>query len=93
MIAFGCAAPGPVSPLGYSVNGRQVVLTWNASAGAADYVLEAGTSSGAANVITVPTAATSLSAAAPPNTYYVRVRPRNACGSGAYSNEVSFTVS
>ena len=71
MIAVGCAAPGTVSPLSYSVDGRQVVLNWNASAGATDYVLEAGTSSGAANVITVPTAATSLSATAPPNTYYV----------------------
>ena len=92
MIAVGCAAPGTVSPLGYTVNGRQVVLTWNASAGATDYMLEAGTSSGASNVFTVPTAATSLSATAPPNTYYVRVRPRNACGSGRSSNEVSFTV-
>jgi trimeric autotransporter adhesin len=82
-----------VSPLSYTVSGRQVVLTWSGSAGATDYVLEAGTSSGASNVITVATAATSLSATAPPNTYYVRVRPRNACGSGAYSNEVSFTVS
>jgi hypothetical protein len=92
MIAVGCAAPGPAAPLDYTVNGRQVVLRWSASAGATDYVLEAGTSSGAANVVTIPTAATSLSASAPPNTYYVRVRPRNACGSGANSNEVSFTV-
>ena len=93
MIAVGCAAPGSASPLGYTVNGRQVMLTWNASPGATDYVLEAGTSSGASNVITMPTGSTSLGATAPPNTYYVRVRPRNACGSGAYSNEVSFTVS
>ena len=93
MVAVGCAAPGPASPLSYTVNGAQVVLTWNASAGASDYVLEAGTSSGASNVITIPTGSTALSASAPPNTYYVRVRPRNTCGSGVYSNEVTFTVS
>ena len=65
-----------VSPLSYTVNGRQVVLTWNASSGATDYVLEAGTSSGASNVVTISTGSTTLSATAPPNTYYVRVRPR-----------------
>ena len=94
MIAVGCAAPGPVSPLRYTVNGRQVVLTWNASSGSNGLMApEAGTSSGAANVGAISTSLASFTATAAPNTYYVRVRPRNACGSGTYSNEVSITVS
>jgi hypothetical protein len=92
MIEVGCAAPAAISTLGFSLSGRQVTLTWSASPGATDYVLEAGTSSGAANVITVPTATAALTAQAPPNTYYVRVRPRNACGSGPFSNEVVIAV-
>ena len=88
----GCSAPSSASPLGYSLNGRQVTLTWTAASGATDYVVEAGTSSGAANVASIPVGGTTLTATAPPATYFVRVRPRNACGSGAWSNEVEVNV-
>jgi hypothetical protein len=92
MVAVGCAAPGPASPLSASVSGGHVTLQWNAAPGATDFVVEAGTSSGSGNVASIPVAGTSLSAQAPPGTYYVRVRPRNACGSGWWSNEVVVAV-
>ena len=92
MVAVGCAAPGPASPLSASVAGNLVTLQWNAAPGATDFVVEAGTSSGSGNVASIPVAGTSLSAQAPSGSYYVRVRPRNACGSGWWSNEVAVTV-
>ncbi len=92
MIQVGCAAPGAASPLSASVAGNIVTLQWNPAPGAIDYVVEAGSSSGAGNIASIPRAGTSLVAQAPAGTYYVRVRPRNACGSGWWSNEVLVTV-
>jgi hypothetical protein len=92
MIAVGCAAPGPATPLTASVAGDQVTLQWHAAPGAIDYIVEAGTSSGAGNVASIPHAGTSLVAGAPAGTYFVRVRPRNGCGSGWWSNEVTVVV-
>ena len=92
MIAVGCTAPGAVSLLSASMISNQITLLWNAAPAATDYIVEAGTSSGAGNVASIPQAGTSLVAQAPAGTYYVRVRPRNACGSGWWSNEVTITV-
>jgi hypothetical protein len=92
MVAVGCQAPGPAAPLSASVAGGRVTLQWNAAPGAVDYVVEAGSSSGAGNIASIPAAGTTLSARAPAGTYYVRVRPRNACGSGWWSNEVTVAV-
>ena len=92
MIQVGCSAPGAASPLSASVAGNMVTLQWNPAPGAVDYVVEAGSSSGAGNIASIPRAGTSLVAQAPAGTYYVRVRPRNACGSGWWSNEVTVNV-
>jgi len=92
MIQVGCSAPGAASPLSASVAGNIVTLQWNPAPGAVDYVVEAGSSSGAGNIASIPRAGTSLVAQAPAGTYYVRVRPRNACGSGWWSNEVTVNV-
>ena len=92
MIQVGCAAPGDASPLSATVSGRTVTLQWNLAPGAVDYIVEAGSSSGAGNIASIPSAGTSLVAQAPAGTYYVRVRPRNVCGSGWWSNEVLVTV-
>ncbi len=92
LIAVGCTAPGPASPLAATVSGAQVTLQWHAAAGATDYVVEAGSSSGAGNIASIPVAGTSLVARAPSGTYFVRVRPRTACGSGWWSNEVTVVV-
>jgi hypothetical protein len=92
MIAVGCVPPGAASPLSATVSGGVVTLQWNNAAGAVDYVVEAGGSSGAGDVASIPRAGTTLVAQAPPGTYYVRVRPRNACGSGWWSNELVVVV-
>jgi hypothetical protein len=92
LIAVGCTAPGSATPLTASVAGDQVTLQWHAAPGAVDYIVEAGTSSGGGNVASIPQAGASLVARAPAGTYYVRVRPRNACGSGWWSNEVTVVV-
>ncbi|MEZ5286551.1 MAG: fibronectin type III domain-containing protein [Vicinamibacterales bacterium] len=92
LVAVACAAPGDVSPLEASVVGNQVHLAWSPSSNTTDYVVAAGSSSGAADIAQIPVAGTTLTAAAPPGTYFVRVRPRNACGSGFWSNEVAVQV-
>jgi hypothetical protein len=92
LVAVGCAAPGSASPLTASVAGSQVTLQWNAAPNATDFIVEAGTASASADVASIPVAGTSLLANAPGGTYYVRVRPRNACGSGWWSNEATVTV-
>jgi hypothetical protein len=47
-------------------------------------VIEAGSQPGASDLVNVDTRSldTSISGTAPPGTYYVRVRGRNACGLG-----------
>jgi hypothetical protein len=93
MIPVGCAAPGPASPLSVAVNGRQVAFAWNAADNTTDYVLEAGSGAGLTNIASLPVGGAAMTVLAPPGTYHVRVRPRNACGSGLPSNEVVVTVS
>lgn len=96
---FGAAAvAGPSGNLSAAVNGSTVTLTWAAptsSDPATSYMVEAGSSSGAANIASLDTgnAATTLTVASvPAGTYFVRVRARNSSGVGAASNEVTFTV-
>jgi hypothetical protein len=79
-----------------TAGGFVVVLTWNVpAAGFPDaYVIEAGSQPGASDLVTVDTRSldTSLNGTAPPGTYYVRVRGRNACGLGSPSNEVQLVL-
>lgn len=91
-----CSTPGAPSELTLITNaGGTVSLSWTASAGSpTSYIVEAGSASGLANLansdlgLTTTLTANSVS----PATYYVRVKAKNACGTGAASNEVSFTV-
>ncbi len=89
-----CAAPPP-PPTGHAVQvaNLNVALSWNASAGATSYVLEAGTSSGLANLLNLNVGtATTLAAAGPRGSFFTRVRAVNACGMSGPSNEASFTL-
>ncbi|HXI29828.1 MAG TPA: S8 family serine peptidase, partial [Vicinamibacterales bacterium] len=103
ILVVGAAGPGPCTGapgapglLQFAVNGSTVVLGWGAAGGApATYVIEAGSSPGAANLATIDTGSPELSLTAPgvaAGTYFVRVRGRNACGTGAPSNEVTVVV-
>jgi predicted phage tail protein len=58
------------------------------------YVVEAGTTSGATNVVafdTLSLATTFLAPGVPNGTYFVRIRARNAAGTSAPSNEITIT--
>jgi photosystem II stability/assembly factor-like uncharacterized protein len=86
----GCTTEPPVpSTLTSTVAGQLVTMQWTAAPGAVSYVIEAGSSSGNANIVVFDTgsAATTFTASAVPGTYYVRVRARNACGTSGPSNE------
>jgi all-beta uncharacterized protein len=92
--AGGCSS-APAAPAGLtgSVNGTTVTLGWGSVGGASSYVLEAGSAPGLSNlVVSDQGGATSLTATASPGTYYVRVKAKNACGTGAPSNEIVLAV-
>src|SRR5262249_49409353 len=96
--AAGAIAPSAPTGLAGSASGTTVVLTWNAPAGGdppTGYIIEAGSSSGQADLANIATGntATTLSApGVPAGTYFVRVRATNASGNSAPSNEVTITV-
>jgi hypothetical protein len=88
-----CQAPGSAAPFTFSQSGAMVVLVWSRAAGAQDYVIEVGSSSGLSNILVAPVGAgTTLTAMAPPGVYYARIRARNACGLGPASNEIVVTI-
>jgi len=90
----GCSEPpAPPAAREASVSGTLVTLTWSAPDCAASYVLEAGSSPGATddfagNIGNV----TTLTAAVPRRTYFVRVRAVNAFGVSGPSGEVVVVV-
>lgn len=91
------ALSAPVS-LSSTVAGTTVTLTWTAPAGVVSgYVIEAGSSSGSANLASLSTgdAQTTFSTSGvPAGTYFVRVRALDAAQvPGAASNEVVVVVS
>ncbi len=95
-IDAGCTAPpGPPSFFGAFVDGTSVDLEWGKARGnVARYILEVGSASGLNNILTTsfPESTTTLDTTAPPGTYFLRVKAANACGTGAASSEVFFTI-
>jgi hypothetical protein len=89
-----CASPARPTGLAATVSGNVVTLTWSAAAGTAQFTLEAGSVSGAANlaVISLDGALRSLTVQAPPGVYFVRIRGANACGTSEPSNEITVSV-
>jgi hypothetical protein len=89
-----CAPPAAPQGLTASASGTAFALQWNGVAGALGYVIEAGSTSGAANLAAIDTgtSATSFGGTAPAGTYYVRVRVRTTCGTSGASNEVILTL-
>lgn len=95
---LGPQLPGAPSDLEASVGpDRRVTLFWTApdSGGVATaYLISAGSAPGLSNLAVISTGgpSTIYSVAAPPGTYYVRVRALNGAGPGAPSNEIVVVV-
>ena len=85
--------PAPPAAFASVVNGATVRLTWNRSAGAQGYRLEAGTASGLADLVNADMGdVTAFEGLVPRGTYFVRVRAVNAQGASAPSNQVQVQV-
>lgn len=89
------AIPGTPGTLTSSVSGNTVTISWaTASGDPTTYVIEAGSSPGAANLANFATnsPATTFTGTAPNGTYFVRVKARNAAGTSPPSNEITVVV-
>jgi hypothetical protein len=92
---LGIVAPSAPVNLTGAIRQNRVDLFWAAGSGGGPvqgYMLEAGSSSGARNLVNMAIGpATSFSAAAPTGRYFVRVRAYNRAGVSGPSNEVVLT--
>ena len=88
--------PGPPRDAAASVAGNRLTLSWlppNTGGAVTGYVVQAGTTSGAANVFNGAVgAATSVSAPLPAGTYHLRVLATGPGGASAPSNETTAAV-
>jgi hypothetical protein len=84
------AAPVAPDSLRYTLSGRVVTITWFAQNNLTALVLEYDVSPFYSNLtsIVLDPLARSLTAAAAPGSYYVRLRAVNACGTSAPSSEL-----
>ena len=81
------------SGVAFTVRDRVVTLTWQPTAGALEYIVEAGSTSGAADLYDASIGVQPrLVTAAPPGRYYVRVRARTPAGLTPPSQEVVIDV-
>jgi hypothetical protein len=97
VITVGCPfAPNAPTNLTGSVFGGVVTLNWAGAASgcaATRYVVQAGSAPGLSDLAILNVgSATTLTASAPPGTYYVRVVASNDFGGSAASNEIVVTV-
>jgi predicted phage tail protein len=94
--AAACAtAPNAPVNVAAALSGTTVNLTWESGGGCAatNYVVQAGSAPGSANLAVVNAGnVTSFTATAPPGLYYLRVIAQNAFGSSGASNQVTLTV-
>ena len=94
VVGIGCDLPGPPRAFSATATASSTSMEWDAATGGpTNYIIEAGSAPGLANlaVLTIGSE-TTFSTPAPPGTYHVRVRARNACGTGPPSNEVVVAV-
>ena len=85
--------PVPPANLRAVVVGQTVTLSWTASLDAQAYVLQAGSASGASDIFSGAVGnITTLTAAVPTGTYYIRVISVNGGVQGPASEEITFTA-
>ena len=89
----------PLAPVGLTavVTGRTVALSWQHSSDGPPLdplSIVVGRAPGLADLAVIPVSlsTTTVTAPAPPGTYYVRVVADNQCGTSASSNEVQVVV-
>lgn len=93
VVGGSCAVPAAPTNLRSCATSTTLSLTWSGSPGAASYILEAGSSPGASNLFASDIGSeVSMTATAPPGTYYIRLRAKSPCGASAPSNEIIVTV-
>ena len=97
-VSGGCsAAPPAPTAFAHSISARIVTFTWDVASttnGPAVFEIQAGSATGLTNLASVIIDGTlrSLTVAAPPGEYFVRLRGGNACGASGVSNEIVVTV-
>jgi hypothetical protein len=85
--------PQPPTSVNVVTAGNTVALSWTASTDVESYVLQAGSSSGAANLFAAPIGAgTALQAAVSAGQYFVRLFTANQGAAGPASEEVAFAI-
>jgi hypothetical protein len=89
-----CSIPSAPTNLAVAVVGTSdVVLTWNASPNASQYVVLAGSTPSSSNKLLTNAGNTRFPwSGMGPGTFYVRVQAMNSCGTSGSSNEVTFTI-
>jgi peptidyl-Asp metalloendopeptidase len=91
-----CLAPSAPRNFIFGITGNHVTLAWTppvTGSAPVSFIVEVGSESGSANQVVAPVGpVTSVGTAAPPGSYFVRVRAQNACGTSTPSNEQVITV-
>jgi hypothetical protein len=93
--------PTPTSPVNSAITSSSFTVTWSASAGALNYVLEVYTNAGytipiagSPFTVTSPTVTYNITGLTGPTTYYYRIRATNAtCSSGYVTGTVTTLIS
>ena len=97
-VAITYSAPGAPTGLTVSRTSTALTLSWKAPTSGAivtGYVLEGGTTSGAANLgsFTLAALSTALTSTVPSKgTYFLRIKAKSGAGTGAPTNEVKRVV-
>ena len=92
-VASPCPAPRPPTGLTSTIDGSTVAVRWSESPGATSYHLEAGSTSGTADLFNANIGnQTAVQAVLPAGNYFVRVRAVSVCGTSGASAVIGFGV-